>query len=135
MENVKAWLQFSIAVLTGIYAQLTDGGIDTQEWVVVAGIGVGAFGVYVVGNFKDGVARYAKGVVSFLTAGLSVLYVVIPGGLTTAETIEVLLAGAAAIGLVVGVRERGYLFGIRGSRGLVSSARSGTDDPAGYDAN
>jgi hypothetical protein len=110
MPNIKAWLQLLVAILSAVYAQLTDGGIDTQEWVVVAGIGVGAFGVYVVGNMSSGIAEYAKGVVSFLTAGLSVLYVVIPGGLTTAETIEVLLAGAAAIGLVVGVGERGYRF-------------------------
>lgn len=110
MNAIKAWMMVLVAVLTGIYAAMTDGGIDSQEWVVVAGTGVGAFGVYVVDNLSWGIAHYAKGVVSFLTAGLAVLYVVIPGGLTQAETIEVILAGLAAIGLVVGVGNANYVF-------------------------
>lgn len=110
MVNSKAWAQFAVAVVTAIWAALTDNGIDTQEWVVIAGTAVGAFGVYVVTNLDSGIGYFAKGAVSFLTAGLSVLYVVVPGGLTTAEILEVVIAGAAAIGLVVGVGNPGYRF-------------------------
>lgn len=110
MPNIKAWAQLGVAILAAVYAALTDNNIDTQEWIVIAGAGVGAFGVYIVANLAVGIARYAKGFVSFFTAGLPVLYVVIPGGLTQAETIEVVLAGLAAIGLVVGLGEKGYTY-------------------------
>lgn len=110
MLNAKTWAMLGVAVLTAIYAALTDGGIDSQEWIVIAGTAVGAFGVYVVPNLSAGVGYYAKGVVAFLTAGLPVLYVVLPGGLTQAETIEVVLAGLAAIGVTVGVGNKGYVF-------------------------
>jgi uncharacterized membrane protein YhhN len=110
MKNIKAWGQLAVAILAAIYAALTDGTITTQEWIVVAGTGVGAFGVWLVPNLEGGVGHYAKGFVSFMTAGLPVLYVVIPGGLTQAETIEVVLAGLAAIGFVVGKGEKGYSF-------------------------
>lgn len=110
MNAIKAWAQVAVAIATAIYAALTEDNITTQEWVVIAGIGVGAIGVHIVPNLAWGVGHYAKGVVSFLTAGLSVLYVVIPGGLTQAEMIEVILAGCAAIGLVVGVGNANYTF-------------------------
>lgn len=110
MLNMKAWGQFGVAVLASIYAAMTNGGIDAQEWVVVAGTTVGAFVVWVVPNLETGIGKYAKGIASFATAGLAVLYVVIPGGLTQAETIEVILAGLAAIGFVVGKGNPGYVF-------------------------
>jgi hypothetical protein len=110
MNAIKAWAQVVVAVVTGIYAAFTDDRITDQEWVVIGGTAVGALGVYIVPNLAHGIGKYAKGVVSFLTAGLAVLYVVIPGGLTQAETLEVLLAGAAAIGLVVGLGNANYVF-------------------------
>lgn len=114
MLNMKAWGQLGVAVLAAIYAALTDGGIDTQEWIVVVGTAVGALGVYVVPNLNEGVGRFAKAAVSFLTAGLAVLYVVIEGGLTQAETLEVVFAGLAAIGFVAGKGNAGYLWAAKG---------------------
>lgn len=114
MLNKKAWAQLFVAILAGVYAALTDSAtgdaITTQEWIVIGGTAVGAFGVWVVPNLDVGIGKYAKGFVSFMTAGLAVLYVVIPGGLTTAETLEVVITGLAAIGLVVGVGNKGYKF-------------------------
>jgi len=120
MKNIKAWGQLAVAILTAVYAALTDGSIDVQEWIVVAGTAVGAFGVWLVPNLEGGVSHYAKGFVSFMTAGLPVLYVLIPGGLTQAETIEVVLAGLAAIGFVVGKGEKGYPFARQVSVGQVT---------------
>lgn len=110
----KAWAQLVVAVLAAIYAALTDSdtgsNITTQEWIVIVGTLVGAAGVWVVPNLSEGPARFAKAVVSFLTAGLPVLYVVVAGGLTTAEILEVVLTGLAALGLVAGVGNKGYVF-------------------------
>lgn len=114
MTNLKAWGQLAVAILLAVYAALTDGGIDQQEWIVIAGAGVGALGVYIVPNLDEGVGKYAKSFVSFMTAGLPVLYVVIPGGLTQAEVLEVVLAGLAAIGLVAGVGNAGYRWAVKG---------------------
>jgi hypothetical protein len=114
MLNMKAWAQLAVAVVVAVWAALTDSAsgdtITTQEWVVIAGTGIGAFVVWVVPNLDTGIGKYAKTIASFATAGLSALYVVIPGGLTTAEMLEVLVAGASAIGLVVGVTNVGYRF-------------------------
>lgn len=114
MTNLKAWGQLAVAILAAVYAALTDGGVDQQEWIVVAGTGVGAFVVWVVPNLDEGVGKYAKLFASFATAGLSVLYVVIPGGLTQAEIIEVVLAGLAAIGFVGGAGNLGYRWAVKG---------------------
>jgi hypothetical protein len=110
MNAMKAWVQLAVAIAAAIYAALTDDMVTNQEWVVIGGTGVGALGVYIVPNLAFGIGRYAKGFVSFLTAGLAVLYVVIPGGLTNAEMLEVILAGAAAIGLVTGLGNANYTF-------------------------
>lgn len=114
MLNMKAWAQLAVAIVAAVWAALTDSAtadaVTTQEWIVIAGTGLGAFSVWVVPNLDVGIGHFAKGIVSFMTAGLPVLYVVIPGGLTQAEVLEVLIAGAAAVGLVVGVGNAGYRF-------------------------
>jgi hypothetical protein len=114
MKNMKMWMQLLAAVAAAVWAALTDDAtreaITPAEWIVVATMAVGAFGVQIVPNLEAGLAKYAKGVVSFLTAALPALALVIAGGLTNAEILEVLLVGAAAVGLVVGVGEKGYVF-------------------------
>lgn len=114
MKNIKMWIQLGGAVVVAIWAALTDDAtrdaITPAEWIVIATMAVGAFGLRIVPNLDEGIAKYAKGVVSFLTAALPALALAIAGGLTTAEMLEVLLVGAAAVGLVVGVGEKGYVF-------------------------
>lgn len=114
MTNVKMWLQLLVAVVAAVWAALTDDetrdAITSAEWIVVVTMAVGAFGVRIVPNLDEGVAKYAKGVVSFLTAALPALALVIAGGLTNAEILEVLLVGAAAVGLVVSFGEKDYVF-------------------------
>ena len=114
MTNVKMWMQLLAAVAAAVWAALTDDAtrdaITPAEWIVVATMAVGAFGVQIVPNMDAGIAKYAKGVVSFLTAALPALALAIAGGLTNAEMIEVLLVGAAAVGLVISFGDKGYVF-------------------------
>lgn len=110
MNALKAWAMVAVAVLASIYAALTDGGVDRVEWVVAVNTLLGAAVVYVVPNLSAGVGRYAKAIAAAGSAGLTVLAVVIVGGLTQAELIEVVLAAAAAVGLTAGTRNQGYLF-------------------------
>lgn len=106
----KAVGMVAVAMLTYVYAALTDGGVDSREWVVVVYTAVGSIGVWVVPNLSEGIGRYAKAVIAFGTAGLAALQVTIQGGLTQAEVIEVLLAGAAAVGLTAAAENPGYRF-------------------------
>ena len=55
--------------------------------------------MYVVPNLTDGIAKYAKGIVTFLLAAFGVLYTVLQGGVTTAEWLMVAVAGLTAIGV------------------------------------
>lgn len=90
-----------VAVITAIVAALIDDTISPQEWVVVTGFGLSAIGTAIVPNLPYGIARYAKGAVTFLVAGAATLAVLIIGGLTVAEVLEVVIAAAASVGIVV----------------------------------
>jgi uncharacterized membrane protein YhhN len=90
-----------IAVITAIVAALTNNSISPQEWVIVVGVGLSAVGSAIVPNLPAGIASYAKSIVTFLVAGAATLAVLVVGGLTTAEVLEVLIAAAASVGIVV----------------------------------
>lgn len=92
-----------VATAAAVVSALTDDVLSAQEVIVILGITVSAVGVSIVPNLNDGIARYAKGFVSFLMAGLSVIAVLIVGGLTLAEVLTALIAAAAAVGVVVAV--------------------------------
>jgi DhnA family fructose-bisphosphate aldolase class Ia len=110
MSEAKAWGMVLVAVLTYVYAALTNGGVHKQEVAVIVSTAIGAFVVYVVPNLSAGVGRWAKTIAAAATSGLATLEVVIAGGLTTAELIEVVLAAAAAVGLTAGIKNAGYAF-------------------------
>lgn len=105
----KAWAMVAVTVLTFLYTAF-DEGMTSAEWVLVLSTGLGAFGTYVVDNLDVGIARYAKAIVAFLLPALGIAAVQITDGLTPQEWIEALLAGAAGVGLVAGLRNPGYQF-------------------------
>lgn len=108
-----------VTVLTAVASALTD-GVTAQEVTVVVGIGLGAIGASIVPNLPTGIGGYAKAVVTFLGGGVAVLAVLIDGGLTAAELIEVVIAACAAVGITVGPRNIGdYRYR---QRALVSNA-------------
>lgn len=124
MNTMKTWMQLGAAVVMAIWAALTDADttdrITNAEWIVVASIAVGAIGVYIVPNMEATAGRYAKGVVSFLTAALPALSLSIAGGLTQAEMVEAIVVGLAATGLVTVTGNRGYVFAHKNTVGSVA---------------
>lgn len=114
MRQIKMWLQLGGAIAMAVLAALTDSDtadrITPFEWTIVSVMAIGAFGVQIVPNMEEGVARYAKGVVSFLTAALPPLGLSLAGGLTQAEVISSIVIGMAAVGLVTVVGNPGYVF-------------------------
>lgn len=115
-KNRKAWAMVAVAVLTFLYTAF-DEGMTPAEWVLVISTGLGAFGTYVVDNLDVGIAHYAKAIVAFLLPALGVTAAQIMDGLTPQEWIEAILAGAAGVGLVAGLRNVGYRFAHRDTVG------------------
>lgn len=102
----KAAATVLVAVLTAVASALTD-GITAREWVVVAGVFLAAFGAGFVPNLPAGVGSVAKAITTFLIGGTAVLSVLIVGGLTSAETLEVVIAAFAAVGVTAAPRNIG----------------------------
>lgn len=100
MDYAKPIGVVTVAVITAVVAALTDNSITPQEWVVISGVGLSAVGAAVVPNLPTGIASYAKAIVTFLVAGAATLAVLVVGGLTVAEVLEVLIAAAASVGIV-----------------------------------
>jgi hypothetical protein len=105
-KYAKAAALVAVGILTFVASALTDGLTD-QEVVMTVSVGLSAIGVYVVPNLPVTIANVAKAVVTFLVTGMTALSLVILGGLTGTELIEVVLAAAASIGFVAGVGNKG----------------------------
>lgn len=94
----KAILAVVVTVLAAVAAALTgDNTISATEWVNVAILAVGACAVFAAPNVPG--ARYTKSVLAVLTAGLTVLVSAIVGGVSPVELIQIVLAGAGAVGV------------------------------------
>ena len=99
MNQYAKFILITVAtVLSAVSAALVgDNVISAQEWVNVAILGVGALGVFAAPNVPG--ARYTKAILAVLAAVLTVLSSVILGGIGTAEIIQMVLAGLAALGV------------------------------------
>jgi hypothetical protein len=95
----KTWLAALTAVASLLVGFLSDNSMSLHEWILFGGSFAIAIQMYVVPNLDASVAKYAKGVTAFVTAALAVLIVVLPGGVTTSEWIQVGIAALAAIGV------------------------------------
>ena len=95
----KSWLAAVAAVASLLTAFLSDGTITLHEWILLGGSFAVAVNMFVVPNLDAGIAKYAKAVVTVVIALFTVLLVVIPGGVTTAEWIQVGIAVLTAIGV------------------------------------
>lgn len=90
-----------VAVAIGTFvASILTGGITPEEWAMVAAVGLSSAGVYIVPELPTGAASVAKTALTFLVTGATTLALVVSGGLTGAEMLEVILAACASIGLV-----------------------------------
>lgn len=99
MKYAKGLAAVVAAVLVALGASMTGDNIISQvEWVNVAIAAVTAVGVFAVANVPG--AKYSKGIIAFLGAGLVVLQSAIVGGVTYTEWIQIALAALGAIGVV-----------------------------------
>jgi hypothetical protein len=97
-QYAKAILAVVVTVLAAVAAALTgDNTVSATEWVNVAILAVGACGVFAAPNVPG--ARYTKSILAVLTAGLTVLVSAIVGGISPVELIQIVLAGAGAVGV------------------------------------
>ena len=94
----KAVLAVVVTVLSAVGAALTgDETISNNEWGNIAIAGVTAAGVFAAPNVPG--ARYTKAVLAVLGAALAVMASAIIGGITYTEWIQIVLAGAGAVGV------------------------------------
>lgn len=104
-KYAKLIMQLVVTVAAAIVAYLAnDNAVDSVEWVNVAIIGVGSASVLYAPNIPG--APVAKFVMSALAAVLTVLASAIVGGIQPVELIQMLIAGAGAVG-VYAVPNRG----------------------------
>lgn len=97
----KSWLAALGAIASLLVAFLSDNTITLHEWILLGGSFAVAVNMFVVPNLDAGLAKYAKGVVTAVIALFTILLVVIPGGVTTPEWIQVCIAVAAALGIPI----------------------------------
>lgn len=95
----KTWLAAVAAVASLLVGFLSDNTLSVHEWILLGGSFAVAVQMYVVPNLDATVAKYAKGVAAVVTSAFAVLIVVLPGGVTTSEWIQVGIAAVAAIGI------------------------------------
>ncbi|WP_382307261.1 hypothetical protein [Herbiconiux sp. UC225_62] len=97
----KSILLIIASAVTILVAALSDNVVTIAELVNVGIAIITAVGVYLVPNLDQGVARYFKFIVAILGAALTALASVLSNGVTTAEWLQILLAGLAAVGVVI----------------------------------
>lgn len=92
----KSIVQVLITVLVAVAAVWT-GGVTPIEWVNIGIVGVTALNVFAAPNVPG--AAYTKAILSATGAGLVVLTSAITGGISFPELVQILVAGAGAVGV------------------------------------
>lgn len=101
--KLKAWSQVIAGVLAGLLPFLVDHHLDGVEITNTVLIALAGYAVYVVPNMTATVAKYAKLVVSALTAVGTLLVSLFADGsyaLDSGEVIQLVLAGLGAVGVL-----------------------------------
>lgn len=94
----KAFVAVLVTILSAVGAALTgDETISNPEWVNVAIAGVTAAAVFAAPNVPG--AKYTKAALAVLGAALAVMASAILGGITYTEWIQIIVAGAGAVGV------------------------------------
>lgn len=100
-QYAKAIMYIALAAVGFLITAVVDNQLTVSEVINLVIIVAGAVGVYLVPNLDAGIARYAKGGVAFLTAGLVALLSFLSGGVTLSEWLQVLVAAFAGIGVTI----------------------------------
>lgn len=86
-------------VAVAVQGALTDGGLSPQDYVVIAGMALAAFGTWLVPNTPQLAA--AKTWVNAVVIGAGVLEVSLVGGVTQQEVWTIVIAVLTAAGVYV----------------------------------
>ena len=97
----KSLVYVALALIGFAITAVADNVITTEELLNGLVVVLGAFVVYLIPNLPAGVAKYSKAIVAFGTAGVVALLSFLSGGVTLAEWLQVIVAAAAGVGVIV----------------------------------
>jgi hypothetical protein len=100
MDYSKALGMVVATVLSAVVPMLTAGTLTAENWINVALVGIGAVSVAIVPNLTAGIGKYAKAAVAVASAVLTLLVSLLPGGLSTAEILQLVIAALGAVGVM-----------------------------------
>lgn len=97
----KSITYIALAAVTFLVTALSDSVLGGEELLNLVIVVLGAIGVYAVPNFPEGVARYAKTGIAFLTAGVIAALSFWSDGIVTTEWLQIIIAAFTAIGVYI----------------------------------
>lgn len=97
----KSWLAAVAAVASLLIAFLSDNTITLHEWILLGGSFAVAVNMYVIPNLDASISKYAKAIDTVVITLFATLIVVLPGGVSTSEWIQIGVAVAAALGIPI----------------------------------
>lgn len=97
----KSITYIALAAVTFLVTALSDNALSGEEMLNLIVVVLGAIGVYLVPNFPEGVAKYAKTGIAFLTAGVVAALSFYTGGIVTTEWLQIIIAAFTAIGVYI----------------------------------
>jgi hypothetical protein len=97
----KSLVYVALALIGFAITAVADNVITTEELLNGLVVVLGAFVVYLIPNLPAGVAKYSKAIVAFGIAGVVALLSFLSGGVTLAEWLQVIVAAAAGVGVVI----------------------------------
>ena len=97
----KAVTYIALAAVTFLVTALSDNNLSSEELLNLTVVILGAIGVYAVPNFPEGVARFAKTGIAFLTAGVLAALSFLTDGISTTEWLQIIVAAFTAIGVYI----------------------------------
>lgn len=97
----KSIVYIALAAVTFLVTGLSDDVLSLEEGINLGIIIAGAVGVYLIPNFPETVAKYAKTAVTFAVAFGVALLSFLTDGVTTTEWLQIGIAALAAIGVYI----------------------------------
>lgn len=97
----KSITYIALAAVTFLVTALSDNKLSGEEILNLVVVVLGAIGVYLVPNFPEGVAKYAKTGIAFLTAGVIAALSFWTGGIEVTEWLQIIIAAFTAIGVYI----------------------------------
>lgn len=97
----KSITYIALAAVTFLVTALSDNALSGEEILNLVVVVLGAIGVYLVPNFPEGAARFAKTGIAFLTAAVVAALSFWSGGIETTEWLQIIIVAFTAIGVYI----------------------------------